>query len=84
MNTKRSAEQVIEAEFLLLRAKILEIASGLDRIDRAAPNKTDEEKVKKLREAIDILLHSGPHRAEQIQLLFSRAYDDNWRKSFEL
>lgn len=84
MNTGRSSQHVLETEFPALRAKVLELAAGLDRIDRATPSGTEGEHLQTLSSAIECLLRSGPERTEQIQLLFSRAYDDNWRESMEV
>ncbi|QDU56409.1 hypothetical protein [Aeoliella mucimassa] len=84
MNTKRTAEQVLDEEFLLLRSKILEVAAGLDRIERATLPAADEARLSKLFAAVETLLRPGTQRAEQVQLLFSRAYENHWRTDMEL
>ena len=38
----------------------------------------DDPRMARLREAIEIILHEHGDRAEQIQLIFSREYDENW------
>jgi hypothetical protein len=73
---------VLEQEFLPLRAKILEIAAGLDRLDRAGGDSPSDERRQRLERAIRLLLEKAPSRAEQVQLLFSREYDEAWRKQF--
>ena len=75
---------VIEQEFLPLRAKLLEIGAALDRLERANALTEREPRVVKIRAAIDALLGSGGDRAEQIQLVFSRPFEDDWREVFGL
>ena len=60
--------------------------SSMDRIERAE-NQLDAESSKlraKLDQAIHILLSSGGDRAERLQRLFSRDYEDQWRSDFGL
>jgi len=79
MRQTRTKQAVLEAEFLALRAKILEIAAGLDRFDRAGGDWPNDPRRNRLDEGIRLLLADEPDRAEQVQLLFSRAYDASWR-----
>lgn len=83
MTPPRSSPAVLEEEFLPTRARILEAAASLDRLDRAG-EAADDPRRNQLAEAIRILLDDAPRRAERIQLLFSRDYDQKWRTSFEL
>lgn len=75
---------VIEQEFLPLRAKLLEIAAALDRLEREGIAPASEPRLAKVRAAIEALLESGEDRAEQIQLVFSRSYEDEWREKFQM
>ncbi|HEX6962243.1 MAG TPA: hypothetical protein VF175_10280 [Lacipirellula sp.] len=84
MSTFRSSDAVLEQEFLPLRAKILEIAAGLDRLDRAEGDSRRDGRRERLEQAIRLLLDDVPKRAEQVQLLFSRDYDKSWRKNLEV
>ena len=84
MTTPMAAAAVLNREFLEIRAKILEVAASLDRLDRGAGSMADDPRLKRLLEAIDILQDSKPERAEQIQLLFSREYEDDWREIFKI
>lgn len=81
---ERTREAVLEQEFLPLRARILEIAAGLDRLDRAVAAGDDGGRRDRLENAIQLLLADEPSRAARIQLLFSRDYDEDWRTRFEL
>ena len=80
----RTKSDVLEQEFLVLRAKILEVAAGLDRLDRAAGSLADDERLKRLYHGIRLLLADAPERARAVQLLFSREYDAAWRKQFNV
>lgn len=84
MKTEPTSEAVLNQEYLPARAKILEIAASLDRIQRASGNVADEPRMKQLRTAIEALLDDEPGRAERVQLLFSRAYDLRWRETFKI
>lgn len=85
----RPAETVLEEAYLETRAKLLEVAAVLDRIDRAVPGSSslspDAQTARgKLISAIELLLGDSPDRAEKIQQLFSRQYDPEWRSQFGL
>ncbi len=84
MPSIRSSQQVLEEELLPLRAKLLEVAATLDRIDRSDAPTAAPETMATIRSAIETLLRPGTNRAEQVQLLFSRCYDATWRESFEI
>jgi hypothetical protein len=82
VSASRTTHEVLEQEFLPLRAKILEIAAGLDRLDRASGDSRSDQRRQRLEQAIRLLLDEAPTRAEQVQHLFSREYDQAWRKEF--
>jgi hypothetical protein len=73
-----NAENVLAREFLELRAKILELAASLDRLDRSEGEVDDDPRMAKLRKGIELLLSADPGRAERLQLLFSRPYHEDW------
>ena len=85
----QTADQIFDESFLEVRAKLLEIAATLDRIDRTADEsgpltgKTEPRRLK-LDEAIRILLSEGPDRAERLQRLFSREYENDWRSEMQI
>ena len=79
-----NSKQILDREYLELRAKILQIAASLDRIDRADGNVEADEKIELVRKGISILTSDDSDRAEQIQLLFSRQYDESWQDQFQI
>lgn len=81
MNGRKIAD-VFEQEFLLVRAKILEVAAALDRLGRASGSLESDARRAKIQAAIQVLLRPEDDRAEQIQLIFSRPYEDGWREKF--
>ncbi|QDV43360.1 hypothetical protein Enr13x_32160 [Stieleria neptunia] len=84
MTNVRNGDQVVAESFLEVRAKLLEVAATLDRIDRACETEALDETAKSKREllieATKILLSEAPNRAERLQQLFSRKYDTDWRQ----
>ncbi len=79
-----NALQVLDREFLEVRAKILEIAASLDRMDRADGDVSMDPNRQLLVRGIDLLLSNQPDRAERFQRLFSRDYHDDWQIEFEM
>ncbi len=80
----RNAEQVVEQEFLQVRAKLLEIAAFLDRLDPDSTkgvSSASAERLKLLHAGCELLLDSDSDKAARLQLLFSRKYDDQWRNA---
>ncbi|MCA9248429.1 MAG: hypothetical protein KDA42_14985 [Planctomycetales bacterium] len=82
MATQTSAPQILESEFLVLRAKLLEAAALLDRLDRAEGSVTEDPRYVRIREAVAVLQSGSPDRAEQLQMIFSLPYDETWREKF--
>jgi hypothetical protein len=82
MPNQRQSSEVLEQEFLPARAKILEVAAALDRLDRAEGSTGTDSRRAQLQAAIQVLLRPEDDRAEQIQLIFSRQYKDEWREKF--
>ena len=80
-----TAAEVLDREFLGLRMRLIDVAATLDRIDRAegpvAQNTAaDQARLEKIRRALQILSGDAPDRAEQLQLLFSLPYQQDWQK----
>jgi hypothetical protein len=80
----RSSADVLDQEFLPIRAKLLEVAASLDRLDRAGGSLTSESRLTQVHAAIQVLLQPECDRAEQIQLIFSRPFEDDWRMNFRM
>ncbi|MCO6459064.1 MAG: hypothetical protein J5I93_27465 [Pirellulaceae bacterium] len=84
MSLPMTAAQVLDREYLELRAKVLELAASLDRLDRGDGSVVDDPRLRKVRAGLELLLRDDASRAERIQLLFSRDYDAGWRQAFGL
>ena len=76
------AADVLEREFLQIRAKILEVGALLDRLDRGEGSVADDPRFAQIRHAIETLAGTTGNRAEQIQLLFSLPYHEDWQTQF--
>jgi hypothetical protein len=69
-----TASEVMDAYFLETRAKLLEIAANLDRVDRAEGllELRGDPRLGFIHEALGILQSAQPNRAELIQRLYSK------------
>jgi hypothetical protein len=76
------AAECLDREFLEIRARLLQLAAALDRVERAAGDVSEDPRLAKIAEALAVLAGAGDDRAEQIQLIFSRPYTEDWRKRF--
>lgn len=76
--SSRTATEILDREFLEIRAKILEIGASLDRMQRADGDVTQDRRTQLLVQGLRILLEAEGDRAERIQLLFSRPYAPDW------
>ena len=79
-----TASEILDKVFLEVRGKLLEIAGSLDRLDCAEGSIADDQRLARIRQALAVLEGRQPDRAEQIQLLFSLPYDQEWRAQFGL
>ncbi len=84
MTSPVSQPMHLDREFLPIRAKILEIAAALDRIQREAEEDADGPRWEQLQAGIQLLQAGEAERAEQVQLLFSRTFDEHWRETLEM
>ncbi len=76
-----TASQVLDREFLEIRAKILQIAASLDRLERADGDVSADARLARIRLATEVLLEAGCDHTREIQQLFSLEYDADWRKN---
>jgi hypothetical protein len=76
------AAKALDAFFLEARAKVLDLAAILDRIGRGAgaASVSDDPRLRKLREALEVLLDPSGGRAERVQRIFSLDYDPAWER----
>lgn len=79
-----SATEVLNREFFEIRAKILELAASLDRLERASGDASDDPRLAKVRQGVELLLSAEPGRAERVQLLFSREYSQQWQEELKV
>ena len=82
MSQPPTVHTVLDQQYLPTRAKILEIAAVLDRLDRSAGEA--DPRADLLRSALQIVLENSPERAARVQLLLSRPYDEHWTTALEL
>jgi hypothetical protein len=81
----RDAGQVIDQEFLQIRAKILEVAAFLDRLAAAGEiGPAHVDKLQLLKSAVDLLQDDQANKAARVQLHFSRHFDPHWRQKLEV
>ena len=80
--TPLPAKTALDAFFLEARCKLLDLAAILDRVGRGegAGATEQDERLEKIREALEVLLDRSPARAERVQQIFSLAYDPEWEK----
>jgi hypothetical protein len=83
INSPLTAAEVLEREFLNIRARILEVGALLDRLDRAGDGIPHDPRRERIDRALAVLSQSDPRRAEQIQMIFSLSYEENWQEQFE-
>lgn len=82
MSTPIDAAEILDREFLEMRAKLLQVAATFDRLTRGEGVVDDDPRMQKLRQALEVLLSDQGNRAELIQMIFSRPYQDDWRRQF--
>lgn len=88
-----NANQLLDRHYLEVRARLLEIAATLDRLDRASGSESGsasgatrpaDPRMQQIKQGIELLLSEQEGRAAKVQHLFSLDYDPNWRSKFEL
>jgi hypothetical protein len=81
MHHAATATEILDREFLIIRGKLLEVAAALDRIERGKGAPSSDSRLDTIRETLGLLARPGAKRAEELQMLFSLAYDPKWRKT---
>ncbi|OYP35706.1 hypothetical protein [Rhodopirellula sp. MGV] len=86
MPAPQTADEIVADKFLEVRAKLLEIAATLDRVDRASADSSLSDEAAHRRDAlqkgIEIIASEGSDRAARLQMLYSREYQPGWRETF--
>lgn len=86
MTAPPTAREMLDREFLQVRSRLLDVAASLDRIDALEGSVSDDPRMLQLRRALERL--TGPAqeepRAEQLQLIFSRPYQQDWQRALGL
>jgi hypothetical protein len=80
--TPLAAPRVLDQFFLEARCRLLDLAAILDRIDRGEnASVTDADpRMKRIQQALQVLLEPRAERAVRIQELFSLEYDPDWKR----
>ena len=75
MSEPLTADQIFDRVFLETRATLdrLDRAEGTDRV-------RNDFRMEQLRKSIDIIQNSSNDRAEQLQIVFSDPYDEQWKR----
>lgn len=81
---ERPAQQIVAEDFMIARARIVELAATLDRIERAAGDVNDSKSMLLLLQGMHILCDDEVEKAKRVQLLMSRQYDPQWQTQMSL
>jgi hypothetical protein len=84
MNIPVDAAELLNREFLEVRARLLQVAAALDRLDRAAGDVSQDKRRRGIDEAIRVLSSRDAGRAEKLQMIFSLPYEREWKEHFQL
>ncbi len=81
-----SCKRTIDAYFLEHRAKLLDIAAFLDRVDRSAAEASEVEdfRMAAFRKALGVLSESEPQRAKRVLEVFSDPSSDPIESAAEM
>ena len=84
MTSPLTAPEILNREFLELRCKILDLAAAFDRLTRAEGPLDEDPRLARLHQALEIVRKAPEDRAEHVQMLFSRPYDENWQLTLKV
>lgn len=84
-----SPQQLAEREWPTLRARLVDVAAALDRLDRLSERAGDggcaEAEIARFeaKRMLEVILEPGDaDRAERVLTMLSRSYDPIWRERF--
>jgi len=84
ISAERSAQQIVAEDFMIARARIVELAATLDRIERATGDVDDSKNMQLLMQGMHILCDDEVEKAKRVQLLMSRQYDPQWQAQMSI
>ncbi len=71
MSTTLPTAKTLDAEFLGIRCRLIELAAAMDRIERLDTDAASDPRVAQIRRGLEIIIDTAPERAERVQLVFS-------------
>ena len=84
MLTSTDALERLNREFLGIRARLVELAAALDRIERGQGSAAGDPRMEQIGRSLTVLAGSQPDRVAQIQRIFSLAYDPQWKAQYAI
>jgi hypothetical protein len=81
MSRPLTAQEILDREFLEIRSRVLELAAAFDRLERAEGSVASDPRLVRLHEALHAVIDLPAARAERVQMIFSRAYDEAWQRT---
>ena len=80
--TPLKSPEALDRYFLEARCKLLDVAAILDRVGRGLESSDvdDDPRMKRIRQALEVLHDQSGGRAERIQKIFSMDYDPKWER----
>ncbi|MGO8688319.1 MAG: hypothetical protein ACLQLG_01680 [Thermoguttaceae bacterium] len=69
--------QILDRELLGIRARLIDLAATLDRIDRGEGSLAGDPRMEKIRRSLQVLLGPSPGRAEEVLSIFSLPYEEH-------
>lgn len=80
----RTSREVLEQEYLQVRAKILEVAAFFDRLAEAEVSNVNQDQLDLLEQGCRVLTDGDAGKAARVQLAFSRTYEADWREKYSI
>ena len=85
MSSPMTADEVLDREYLEIRARILQLSACFDRLDRSKGEYRQDPRLALILQGLELVADpSCPDRAEQVQLVFSREFNENWQQELGL
>jgi len=81
MPTPLAANELLDREFLNIRARLIDMAAALDRIDRAEGAVGADPRLGQIRQSLQVLSADSADRAARIQMIFSLPYREDWQQA---